>query len=141
MTTARATLLLEDLGEDVLFDDDTHVAPDGDYVGATDAVLVRQQLLTRLLVAPGEYKVMPDFGVGVARYVKKPLTSSVLAELQRRCLEQLAQEETIDRVLEVKAEAVTIDAAPVLRLTVRVESRGRELRFEGNSAFTFARAA
>lgn len=113
-------------GEDILFTDDFQLTGDDDYVVTVDSETVRQAIYRRLLVRPGEFKLRPEYGCGVALYVKKKLTKSALDELRQRIVENLLQESRIAQVVEVVLEAVTSNNRPGLRVYVKVVIAGTQ---------------
>lgn len=129
--------MLDVVGRDLLFTDDTQLTPSGDYQTIEGKDLVRQAVLTRLMVKPGEYRVRPEYGVGVESYVKKAMGQSTLDQLKSRITEQLHQEPLVESVLDVTLSKVD-GAFPGLKVGVRVRAAGREMRFD---PFVFVEAA
>lgn len=128
--------IVDIVGEDIVFTDDFLIAPNGDYVTATGRDMARQAVLRRLTVRPGEYRVHPEYGVGISSFVKKPLTSGNLDQLRQRIVDQLGQEPTIEKVLEVTIDKLILNNVPGVSIFVAVQAFGQEMRFE---PFTFVR--
>jgi len=124
------------LGTDIYFDGDVAVTPAGDYRLVSERENLRRAILRRFLTRPGEYRMRPTYGVGVLDFIKKPATSSRIAELKTRIIQNLEQEQRIDRVVSVEVSPLPNDA-PGIVVKVVVESKGRELRFE---PFSFRRS-
>lgn len=75
---------LDLFGEDFLFTDDLQVTASGDYATVQGMACLRQAILNRLLTAPGEYAVHPEYGVGIRNWVKKRLTRADQDELRHQ---------------------------------------------------------
>jgi phage baseplate assembly protein W len=123
-------------GRDLLFTDDVQVGPNGDYVVVDGVENLRRAILRRLVVKPGEYRLRPEYGVGVGTFVKKPMTRATLDELQQRIVDNLSQEKRIDRLLQVIVNPTTYGGYPGLYVDIQAQAFGREVHFE---PFTFAR--
>jgi hypothetical protein len=117
------------LGRDILFTHRLEVGGAGDYLTTEGAENLRAAILRRLLVAPSEYKLRPDYGVGVRLFLKRPATTANIDELKRRIRDQLARERRIERVLDVEVAPQDINGLRVYVITIAVVSAGREQRF------------
>lgn len=132
---SRALLAREDaeapsLGRDLLFTDDLQVDASGDYQTIEGPDNLRAAIRRRLLVSPGEYKMRPDYGVGVRLFLKRPATTALLDDLKRRVRDQLARERRIEKVLSVEVEPRSVGGVRVYVIQIAITSGGREHRFE-----------
>lgn len=116
-------------GVDILFDDDLLVTASGDYALVEGYAALRQAILIRLITTPGEYAVRPDFGCGLMLWVKKRMTKAERDNLRQTIIEQLSQEERIQKVEEVTVESLTSDNTTGIKVSVRVTALGRENSF------------
>lgn len=116
-------------GRDLYFDGNLTVTGAGDYATVDGVENLRRAILRRLMVRPGEYRLRPDYGVGVPLYVKKRLTDSVRSELRDRIVTQLQRDPRVEKVLEVSVSSVTVGDTPYLRILVRVQARGKRVEF------------
>lgn len=126
------------LGVDILFTDNLQVTSAGDYAEVEGEENLRRAILRRLVVRPGEFRWRPKYGVGVASWLKKPLTTASLDELEHRIRDQLSQEKRITRILEFTIEATTFGTQPGIRIKLVVEALGRKVAFQ---PFTFVKEA
>lgn len=117
-------------GKDLLHTDELQVGPDGDYITTEGVENLRQAILRRLIVRPGEYKFRPTYGVGIKTYVKKEMTVANLDELKRRIIENLGQDSRIEKVIEVNLQKTTFGTGTGLKVFVQILAGGREHRFE-----------
>lgn len=117
-------------GRDLYFDGDLEVSAAGDYATVDGVENLRRSVLRRLMVRPGEYRLRPDYGVGLPLYVKKRLTDSVRSELRDRIVAQLKRDARIEKVIEVSVSNETFNNVTYLRVLVRVQSRGKRVDFE-----------
>lgn len=120
-------------GEDLLFDDDLQLTASGDYAYVSGTAAVRQAILVRLLTAPGEYAVRPDFGVGIRSWVKKRLTVSEIDTLRQLVIDQLTKETRIERVESVIVERITTNDLTGISVKVKATIIGREQSFAYNT--------
>lgn len=116
-------------GVDILFEDDLQVTGSADYATVEGYAALRQAILIRLITTPGEYAVRPDFGCGISQWLKKRMTTSEQDSLRQRIIEQLSQEERIQKVEEVTVESLSLSGTTGVKITVRVSALGRENSF------------
>lgn len=116
-------------GVDILFDEDVQVTASGDYAVVDGYKALEQAIKIRLITTPGEYAVRPDFGVGLTRWLKKRMTKSERDSLRQTIIEQLAQEERIQKVEDVVVESLTSGNTTGVKILVRVTALGRENSF------------
>lgn len=100
------------------------VTPAGDVTVASGREALRQSLTRRLITNPGDWKTVPEYGVGARQYVKGKNTPSRRAELESRIRAQFMRD---PRVLRVALAMVTPldDGSPGLRVSVSVIPVGR----------------
>jgi predicted Mrr-cat superfamily restriction endonuclease len=82
-----------------------------------------------MITTPGEYAPFPNFGAGLMRFVKKRATKSDRDALRQTIIEQLTQEERIQKVVDVVVESLTSGNLPGVKITVKVQALGRENSF------------
>lgn len=114
------------LGKDILFDGDLRLNSAGDYVLLSGLEAVRQSIYRRLLTRPGEYRVRPEYGVGVMEFVKKRRTRSTFDVLRQRVVDQLSFDTRIDEVVDVVID--NIEDGIKIGIVIRVN--GEALKFE-----------
>lgn len=122
-------------GKDLFFSDDTQLNAAGDYLTVDEKEALRQAIYRRLITSPGEFAVRPGYGVGLGAYVKKRLTPALLDELRQKILDQLRQDDRIDKVIEVVTESYTVSGQTGIKVYVKVRALGQE------QGFTFKEAA
>lgn len=116
-------------GEDVWFDvtkgafADYVVSPAGDYQAITGVEALRQSLIRRIITNPGEWKTLPNFGVGARQYVKAKNTQAVRDELAQRVKAQCSADPRVEKVSQVIIEQLSEGAG--LKINVEVTARGR----------------
>ncbi len=113
------------LGKDIFFDGDFHVAAHGDYTLLEGEEALRQAIYRRLLTRPGEYRARPEYGVGVLSFVKKRKTTATLSELRQKIIDQLSIDTRIASVPEVVVEGFDDG----IKIAIVVEISGKTLRF------------
>ncbi len=124
--SADQRLLL--LGKDILFDGDFHVTPDGDWQLVEGLAAIRQWIYHCLITNPGEFKMRPDYGCGVKRYVKEEKTAALMAQLKTQVRTQLLRNKRLQDVLvTVEDLASTITNAQGLLVGVWVTVKGQKL--------------
>jgi phage baseplate assembly protein W len=116
-------------GKDLMFTNDLKVGKSGDYLTWDENEALRQAIYRRLMTAPGEFAVRPEYGVGVRFYVKRRMGKATLDELRQRIEDQLAKEDRIERVIEAKVEAAQFGNSTGVKIYVKVQALGQEQRF------------
>lgn len=129
--TSSSPAVRDAFGVDILFTDKgletTHA---GDYAEVSGLENLRRAIVRRLITRPGEYRVNPHYGVGLPSYIKKPMTTTLLAELTQRIVEQVSQDRRVDRVVEVKLTPTLFGGSiSGLRVGVVVQALGRTVNF------------
>jgi len=114
------------LGKDILFNGDYQLTSAGDYVLLSGLEALRQAIYRRLLTRPGEYKLRPEYGVGVLDFVKKRRVQSTLDVLEQRIVDQLSFEQRIEEVVAVVVDRITDG----LQVKVVIRAAGKTLKFE-----------
>jgi phage baseplate assembly protein W len=114
------------LGKDIFFDGDFHVAAHGDYILLEGEEAVRQSIYRRLLTRPGEFRARPEYGVGVLSFVKKRRTPAAMSELRQRIVDQLSFDPRIASIADVAVE--DIDGG--IKISIAIEIAGKTLRFK-----------
>lgn len=117
-------------GEEILFDTDLQLAPNGDYILVAGMAAVRQAIRIRLVTRPGELPWAPDFGCGVLDYLGETNTSSKLAELRGRIRDQLLQDPRLSSITDVGATVETINSQRVLKISIRAAAAGLDVGAE-----------
>lgn len=117
-------------GVDILFTDDLQITASGDYalVGGWEAL--QQAIRIRLITSPGEYAIYPDFGCGLRQFVKKRASQSERDTLRQRIIDQLSQEERIEKVIEVTLTSFASNNMTGIKIFVRVTALGQEIGFK-----------
>jgi len=119
------------LGTDLLFDGDYAVGQDGDYILLSGLENLRQAVYRRLLTKPGEYKFVPEYGVGIQLWVKRKRTPAILKQLESAIRENLLREKRIERIVDIAIQ--NIEGG--VQINIAVKASGRFLRF---SPFLFS---
>jgi phage baseplate assembly protein W len=121
------------LARDIFFDSDYLVSRDGDWTVVEGTEAMRQALYHRLITSPGEFKMRPDYGVGVLDFVKEAMTAAMVEQLKTRIRTNLLQDR---RIQDVAVSVQQLENA--LRLNVIVTIKGQRMTFR---PFDFARDA
>lgn len=116
-------------GVDLLFTDDLQLTASSDYATIEGYDALRQAIRIRLMTAPGEYAIRPEFGCGLSRWVKRRATQAERDSLRQTVIDQLSQEERIQKVEEVTVESFTKGTINGVKISVRVLALGRENSF------------
>ena len=113
------------LGKDMYFDGDFSVSAAGDFQTIEGLEALKQALHHRLITRPGEYRLRPEYGVGVRDFVKKRRQQSSLNELRQRITDQISLDDRVEQVVEVVIEDITDG----VRIGVVVRASGETLKF------------
>ncbi len=113
------------LGKDIFFNGDFDVNAAGDFVLLEGLEAVRQSIYRRLMTRPGEFKLRPEYGVGVINFVKKRRIQSTVDQLRQRIVDQLSLDTRIAEVLDVVVEQITDG----LKVGIVVRVAGETLKF------------
>lgn len=119
-------------GTDIRFDNDFFINSKGDYQLIEGFENLRQAVRRRLLTRPGEYKFVPDYGVGVQLYLKKPRSPSRKSELQNAIKSNLLRDPRIQEVVQVEIE----DIVDGIKVGIVIRAAGKALLFK---PFTFTK--
>lgn len=126
--SSAATLEGQDrraLGSDIVFDNDYHIDGDGDYETISGIPALRQAIYHRLKTRPGEFRIRPDYGVGVELYIKKVASSSNISALKSKIESELSKEPRIESVDEI----LVSQSQGLLQIQVTIAAKGRKLTF------------
>ena len=82
---------------------DTITTPSGDLAVVGGEEALRQALIRRVVTNPGDWALLPNYGVGARRYVKARNTRAMRDELAERVRSQFLAEPRVERI-----ERVTI---------------------------------
>lgn len=116
-------------GRDIWFDVsashvNTIVTAAGDWATVEGYEALRQSLIRRLITNPGEWRTLPEFGVGARQYVKQRDTRSTRDELAERIRAQFMRDDRVEAVAQIVMESLG-NGEPGLRVAIRVVPRGR----------------
>lgn len=114
------------LGKDIFFNGDYDVNPAGDYVTISGFDAIREAIYRRLITRPGEYKLRPEYGVGILDFVKKRRTQSNFDVIRQRVVDQLSLETRIDEVTLVQVTGIEDG----ITIVVVVRVAGESLKFK-----------
>lgn len=122
-------------GRDIRFDGDLSVTAGGDWATVEGIAAVRQSILNEAMTSPGEHSFRPEYGMGLADAVKRPASKSTIDELKNRIRERCAANPRVTAVKELEVERTTVTTqggrtVPAIRVTLRVESAGRDVRLD-----------
>jgi len=126
-TQTAAETEIDLFGVDIYFNDDLQVSSAGDYSTVQGQDALKQAIKARLITAPGEYAVHPEYGCGVTRWLKKRMSQSDLDTLRQTIMDQMAKESRIQKVNDVVVELLASGTG--VRITVVVTAIGREQSF------------
>ena len=112
-------------GTDIYFRNDYSITAQGDFLLIDGIANLREAIYRRLLTRPGEYKFVPEYGVGISSFVKRKASGEVLDELETAIREQLLREERIESVERIAIEPTESG----LNISLIVRASGRALRF------------
>jgi len=125
MPTKIEQEMLELFGKDILFKNDYEVSPSGDYKTLEGLDNLKEAVYRRLITVPGEYIFVPQYGVGVLKYLKQRVTPGLVTGLQNTITEQLYRESRIDSVEEV----IVAFEDNVMRISIILKVSGRTVKF------------
>lgn len=112
-------------GKDMFFEGDYALTPTGDYTLLSGFDNLRAAIYRRLITRPGEYKFVPEYGIGVQSFVKRKRTTPVIDELKRAIETNLLRDPRIDSIdiIDIKTDD------DVITIGIKAKVAGRELRF------------
>jgi phage baseplate assembly protein W len=126
-TQTAAEIEIDLFGTDLYFDDNIQLTSTGDYSTVEGMAALKQAIKIRLITAPGEYAVRPEFGCGVTKWVKKRMSKADLDALRQTIFDQMAKEPRIQKVNDVVVDLLTTGTG--IKITLRVTALGREQSF------------
>jgi phage baseplate assembly protein W len=121
-------------GKDLLFIySSLQVTPKGDYATVEEEENLRRAIWRRLITAPGEYRLRPNYGAGVEDFVRKPMTQANLSQLEIRIREQLLQDRRVESVPTITLTPTVFTTSsggqqPGLVVEIQVQALGRTMR-------------
>lgn len=113
-------------GADIWFDvsdengGDTAVTAAGDWAKVQGRECLRQAIIRRIITSPGEWRTLPDYGVGARQFVKERNTPSTRSLLAERIRGQLLRDPRISSVDQINIETLS----NMLRISVVVTPKG-----------------
>lgn len=123
------------LGLDIKFNGENfEYTADGDYLMVEGPPALRQAVYHVLITNPGDYKLRPAYGVGIERFVGRPLTSANKEEIKELLRRNLLQMRRIEQVAQIAVETGDDNNSLFIHLTIR--AAGRVVRF---TPFEFSR--
>jgi phage baseplate assembly protein W len=121
-------------GTDILFQQQPELTPGGDWQTIVGLPYLRQWIYHCMITRPGEFKLRPQYGVGVQDYVKRPHTKANLDQAAQRTRSALLTNKQIEQV-QVSFESRTLpNGTKALVMRLRVRALKRDLHFR---PFTF----
>lgn len=129
-TQTAAETEIDLFGTDIYFNDDLQVSSTGDYATVQGQDALKQAIKSRLITAPGEYAVHPEYGCGVSRWLKKRMSKSDLDNLRQTIIDQMSKEPRIQKVNDV--EVTLLSSGEGVHISIRVTAIGREQSFATN---------
>jgi phage baseplate assembly protein W len=112
-------------GTDIRFRNDYFVDRTGDYMLDAGIEALRQAIYRRLLTRPGEYKHVPEYGVGVQSYLKSRATRDNLERLKTAIKTQLLRDPRVEAIEDIAIES----GEYVTKIGIKIHAAGRALRF------------
>ena len=121
------------LGTDIFFNGDYVVSDAGDYLLVSGIENLKASIYRRLITRPGEYVFVPEYGVGIQDFVKKPKTLPVIDQLKARIQSNLLRDIRIQAVEDIEVQ----NTDNSLTIILKIQAEGRTLLFR---PFTFTEA-
>lgn len=118
-------------GTDIYFRNDYEITSAGDFLLVNGLTNLREAIYRRLITRPGEYKFVPEYGIGINSYIKRRADVETLDQLRTALTEQLLRERRIDAVEHVAIERIEDG----IKVGLIIRAAGRALQFR---PFTFA---
>lgn len=112
-------------GTDIYFENDYRLTARGDFALLDGIANLRQAIYHRLITRPGEYKFVPEYGVGIQTYVKRKRTVTNKDLLTNNIREQLLRDKRIADVPQIVIE----DIKDGIQVGIVVVAAGKALRF------------
>ena len=117
-------------GVDLLFTDDLQLTSSGDYATVEGLDALRQSIRNRLLTNPGEYAVHPEYGCGLRAFCKKRGTQSEIDALRQTIIDQLSQDDRIQKITKVDIASFIQNNMPGVKIFIQILALGRENSFQ-----------
>lgn len=117
-------------GIDIWFDVNQDVpnyitTPAGDWLTVEGREALRQSLMRRYITSPTEYAVIPDYGAGVAEYVKGRDTRAKRDELAERIRAQSMRDPRVEAVQQITIDDLDDAGTPGIKIFVLIVPKGR----------------
>ena len=112
-------------GTDLFFDEDYLITNKGDYQLLHGIANLRQAIYHRLITKPGEYKFVPEYGVGITTYVKRKRTTNNLDRLKNAITDNLLRDSRIRDIPKITVEYIQDG----VKIGIVLDIAGRALRF------------
>lgn len=90
-----------------------------DYALVSGLANLKQAVYHRLITNPGELFAHPNYGCGLEEYVGAPINVQMKGDIARRIKEQLAQEQRIAKVTDIRITTGTVNV-PVGTLRIDI---------------------
>lgn len=94
----------------------------GDLTIVEGAEALRQAVIRRIITAPGDWALLPNYGAGGRLYIKAKNTQANRDELAERIRAQLLQEQRIERVGQIIVE--NLEDTPGIKISVQFVPKG-----------------
>jgi phage baseplate assembly protein W len=112
-------------GTDIRFRNDYFLDRTGDYMLDVGIEALRQAIYRRLITRPGEYKHVPDYGVGVQSYLKGRATRDNIERLKTAIKTQLLRDQRVEAIEDIAVESDEYTT----KIGLKIRASGRALRF------------
>lgn len=112
-------------GTDIFFDNDYRITDKGDFQLLSGVANLRQSIYHRLITKPGEYKFVPDYGVGITTYVKRKRTNSNLDRMKNAIRDNLLRDPRISAIPKISVEYINDG----VKVGIAIDVAGKTLLF------------
>ncbi|MCP3670710.1 MAG: DUF2634 domain-containing protein [Gammaproteobacteria bacterium] len=112
-------------GTDIYFDNDYLITNKGDFQLLEGVANLRQAIYHRLITRPGEYKFVPDYGVGIATYVKRKRTNSNLDSMENAIRTNLLRDSRLSAISKIVVEYINGG----VKIAISIAVAGKTLLF------------
>lgn len=111
------TSLIESLKTDIEFDE--FITAAGDLATISGKNNLQKSLLRRLVTTPGSFVFMPNFGVGIKRFLNGPMTIDQKRDLANLIVEQFEDDIRVKKVTAVKVTQ-SIDEPAMITIVTKI---------------------
>lgn len=112
-------------GTDIYFENDYIITDKGDFQLLKGVANLRQSIYHRLITRPGEYKFVPEYGVGITTYTKAKRTNSNLDRLKNAIRANLIRDPRLTNVPKINIEYIPDG----IKVAIAVDVAGKTLLF------------